>query len=596
MRPWRNFLISLAAMLVLYLAYGVVRFRLGVDLTDEGAYLSWPLRLLYGEPAFTSEIMTITRPLEVYLYRILPFGPALGVYGMRLLGWSIHLAAFAVFAGTLFLRGAPAWRALFVASVPCFAVHLFGLAPPAYNMMGSDFLMIALSLRAAAAWPGGPKPDLPSLLAGLALFVATVSHPGLGLVAAVALVWELGPGQLWQNGSGRRLSPSNRGMLAFVVCWVVLLMVLGATGGLRHWAERLAAIQAITASVARQSPAGFVGRLLAYLPTYHWAARTLALGGTLLVLGRWWSVRRRRPELERKFTVLLALLVGGTLFALLLAPRAEPSTAFALLTFLLVLWRLPFFFSAADARVPGMLTALSLLAGLVYGTATYYFTPLRSWQSGLLGLPFALGVGLEALVAETSRRVPGSERLSAAVMFALIVLVARGHYGLIYRDAAPGELTAGFRIPALRGIRSTPERVASLDALYDYLHPRLPAGSPLLVFDDGPLLYYLFEARPVYAATWAVRYSLPLPLLERFDRELRAKPLPDYAVRLMVDPSYPVWATAARTRFDNYPLNRTLENAYKLERTVFPFEVWKRKPESQGTPAEGTAAGEPARH
>ena len=37
------------------------------------------------------------------------------------------------------------------------------------------------------------------------------------------------------------------------------------------------------------------------------------------------------------------------------------------------------------------------------------------------------------------------------------------------------------------------------------------------------------------------------------------------------------WSTSPRLSYDNYPLNETLLANYELERTIFPFEVWRLK-------------------
>jgi hypothetical protein len=65
------FVFCLCGFVVVYAAYGLYRFRLGVDFT----YLAWPLRLLYGERPFSSELHTLLRPVEVFMtwpFRLYP--------------------------------------------------------------------------------------------------------------------------------------------------------------------------------------------------------------------------------------------------------------------------------------------------------------------------------------------------------------------------------------------------------------------------------------------------------------------------------------------------------------------------------------------
>jgi hypothetical protein len=77
--------------------------------------------------------------------------------------------------------------------------------------------------------------------------------------------------------------------------------------------------------------------------------------------------------------------------------------------------------------------------------------------------------------------------------------------------------------------------------------------------------------------TWAVRYTQTRSTLQQLDRELNAKPLPRYAIRTIVNLANVTWATAPHTDYGNYPLNDTLLTHYVLEKTIFPFEIWRLK-------------------
>jgi hypothetical protein len=119
------------------------------------------------------------------------------------------------------------------------------------------------------------------------------------------------------------------------------------------------------------------------------------------------------------------------------------------------------------------------------------------------------------------------------------------------------------------------ERVAAVDTLYDYLHPRLARGETLLVYDECAMLFFVFDAMPAYPWAGAKRYNLRAETLVLLDRELTSKPLPRFAIRTLVDVSNPVWKDAPRTSYSDYPLNATVEANYHLVRTIFPFEVWE---------------------
>lgn len=579
MRSWRPYFAAFALYSACVFIFGLKRFALGIDFTDEGAYLSWPLRLAFGESPFTSELMTMTRPVEVFISRFLDFGPASSLFGLRLLGWIIHLVAFGVLGAFLYQIGGCPWRSVLIAGIPLFLVHVHGLATPAYNVLSSDFLVVALSLRGIAALAQGGRRTYLHAGAGVFLFMATVCHPGLGLVAVAWLIYECWTHGFVGNLGRRSLTPSNVGLLVFLSCWTALAAYLVASSAAGAWFERLPLIRSFSIAAARENPVLFVGRLLSYLGTYHqWATAYLLAALSVIGLARL-SVSAGRTRIV---PLAWAFLGGLTLVFLLgeavIRPEWSPS-GFALVTYLLVIGciigrAVPELGEMPELRV---LMVASGFAGLVYATSTYFFTPLRSWMSGALGLPFAFALGLEIVLGDRCRQV---RVVRLAVMVALTFLVgwvARNHYVAIFRDAPPRELTASFDLPKLRHIKSTPERVQALNSLHAYMRPRIATGESLLVYDDGPLLYYLFDAKPVYGLTWAIRYGQSREVLEQLSRELQAGPLPNYAIRLLVDPSYTSWEDAPRVNYGDYPLDAFVLSNYVLERTIHPFEIWRRR-------------------
>jgi hypothetical protein len=233
------------------------------------------------------------------------------------------------------------------------------------------------------------------------------------------------------------------------------------------------------------------------------------------------------------------------------------------------------------------LMAISATAAVLCATTTFYFSPHRSWLSGILPLPFAFAVGLTLLLRPQPRRSQSLLRvITTAALVLAVACVACEHYRFIYRDSPSAHLVATFRVPKFRHIRSTFERTQVIDALYDHLHPKIARGESFLAFDDVPMLYYLFDARPTYGLTWATRWTLNQASIQELDREFKAQPLPNYAIRALVDVAHTVWSTAPRTNYDNYPLNETLLANYERERTIFPFEVWRLKTNA-GAPSRG---------
>ncbi len=142
--PRARFGIGLAAFVLVYFCYGLHRFSLGLDLTDEGAQLAWPWSIHLGEEPFASELMTLPRPVEVYLGHLFQLHPGATVFEIRMLGWSLHLVGFGVLALYLFRLVGRAAPALLLASIPLFACNIFGNPVPNYNTVSANFLLMAL--------------------------------------------------------------------------------------------------------------------------------------------------------------------------------------------------------------------------------------------------------------------------------------------------------------------------------------------------------------------------------------------------------------------------------------------------------------------
>lgn len=580
MRSRRLFFVSLAAFAVIYLYYGLKRLTLGIDFTDEGAAVAWPLRLLFGERPFSEELLTLVRPLSAYLYLGFKMHPAITLYELRMLGWVLHLLSFGVLAVYLFRLSGAALQSLLVASLPFFVCHILGLAAPSYNSLSSDFLLLALALRGLAPDGSVRRQMWLNLASGLALFVATLAHPGLGLVGAGFVVYEILQCGLLKNILRRRFIPSNVGVVVFICSWLAFVIYLAATGALAVWYDRIRLFHAFTVRSVRTDPFHFYLSLLSY--PFRFDHLALFFSGAALVVGiaMWFSARSVHHDRANVAAAALALLlIAAPICVFSYDPENLPICLAQTTLILLGLHWLgitaPLFPLAPPIR---FLLAMALFGAVVCATVSFYFSPFRSWLSGILAFPFAFATGLTLLLgANPGRFRPLFRTLATAMLLLAVACVAHQHYRSIYRDCPPDELVAEFHTPKLRHIHSTEERVRAVDALYEYLHPKLQRGEPLVVYDHCPMLYFLFDAKPAYGMAFAVRYTQSSAALERLNQEFVAKPLPRYAIRLVVNVSNPVWQGAPAINYDNYPLNETILRRYELERTIFPFEIWRLK-------------------
>ncbi len=579
MRSRKSFWAGLAAFVLLYFCYGLKRLTLGVDFTDEGAYAAWPMRMFFGEKTFTSELGTLLRPLVAYLYLLFKLHPSMTLYEFRLLGWSLHLLSFSILSIHLYRLSVAPWQSLLLASVPLFICNIFGLASPSYNSLSGDFLLMALSLRGLSTLAQGRGKTFLGIGSGLALYLATMAHPALGLVAAVMLARELLKYDLLQNLWRRQLTETNTGLLVFVACWLIFLVHLAWIGAISTWIERTALFRSFTVTVEHTRPAWVYLQVMAYPFSYSRLALVVTTLAVTLTITTRALFRRSDGQNAGRTAWLLAFVLIVSLICSFSYETEFLPTAFALVSLILVGihgLRLASRALSVDPETRFLLL-MSGLGSVCYALFTFYFFPYRSWMSGILALPFAFGVGLTLLLRTQAAGMHVLRWLATGSLVLAIASAAREHYRNIYREVPPAELQKSFRLPKLAHIRSSEERVRSVDSLYDYLHPKIARGESLLAFDDCPMLYYLFDAKPAYGLTWAVRYTQSEAALRQLDLEFKSHPLPHYAIRTLVDLSHPVWSKAPRTNYDHYPLNETITANYEMEQTIFPFEIWRLK-------------------
>jgi len=577
MRPRSLFFLSLTVFLVIYFVYGLHRFSLGIDFTDEGAYVAWPLRFFFGEKAFASELMTLIRPIEVYLTLPFQLRPSMTLYEIRMLGWCLHLLAFSTLSYYLFRLSAAPLQSLLISSIPLFVCHIFGLAPIAYNTLSSDCLILALSFKgisdlASSNW------KLPlEVGAGLALFVATFAHPGLGVVAVCMISYEIFCRELLSNLRRRQLVASNAGCFVFVACWILFFIYLLQSGALANWLERIGFLRSDTINTLLGDSVWFYIQLFLYPSYYSAIGLMFSLMMIAVAIALHLLVRAARREYSGRIATLLVAVFLAALVCTFNYESSYLPTCFALISIVVII---TFWLGPHDAlfNIPSSVRFLLLLSGIAaicYTRFTYYFYPYRSWISGILALPFAFSVGLTLLLKMNTARLDPIRLMVGALLLIAVPCVIREHYWHICRELSPPALQSYFNIPKLCNIRSTEERVRAVEDLYFYLQPKISRGEPLLVFDDCPMLYYLFDAMPAYGLTWASRFGFNITLLEQLNRELLAKQLPHYTVRTLVNVSEPIWGNAPRTNYDHYPLNETVMANYQLEKTIFPFEIWR---------------------
>ncbi len=577
-----RFWIAAAMAAAAAMVFAVNKSTLGVDFTDEGFYVAAPMRLAMGEPLFSSEILTLIRPFEIvtqFLF-FLPGSPSL--YEFRLIGWILHIGSYLLLAWALFQECRSAAVALLAAAVPFFVSFAWpsAIATPSYKSLSTDFLVIFLACyHAAHHWHGMRAAAGLRVSAGLALFIASVCYPPLAVIFACTAAFEF---LSVRRSTGPRAHRWGLALtsLTGLTAGLVMLAWLGATGARTQWLERISLTQSFSLTSVRTGGPAFYGHLFAELFTKLEAfTRHTKVAGVLAVF----LLVAPKRTLQEWASLVLILFQIYTLYVLgnhYIGPAYADHfffpTAYCLAAVtwagLLVLIELRLGLSGGPVTLFCVL--LSIIAGLLYATATYFFDYYYSWNNGILGLSFAFSF---ALVRPLAAQAPHQRHWRWLLVPGL--LLATGYAALynfngVRRDAPIPGLTARFDIPPLRGIRSTPARQQTLEALYGYLSPRLEGDRRLLVFDHAPMLYFILKAMPAYGMAWAFQEGVAASTHEQLVRDFLSHPLPRYAVRTRVDLSEADWRTAPPIAYgDSYLLNATVEKHYRLERVIGPFEI-----------------------
>ena len=124
-------------------AFGLYRIRLGINTTDEGFYLSAPMRYALGDVPFRDEFLNPHRMFDIVLWPLYRVFPENTVYHLRLL-WLIVQTACALSLYGVFRRFAPGWIPALACVATLFVSNM--IWSPGYHLMGTFFFVLAWSL------------------------------------------------------------------------------------------------------------------------------------------------------------------------------------------------------------------------------------------------------------------------------------------------------------------------------------------------------------------------------------------------------------------------------------------------------------------
>jgi hypothetical protein len=566
---------------------GLIHATKGIDLTDEGMYLSTAMRYALGDRPFVDEIMNATRPFDVLVSPLFRVFPGLTLLEMRVIGLGLHLVTFLLLALFL-LRFAPPAVVLVPCAVGFVASNPFDIYSPSYNTLCSDFSLLALTLwlGSLVAKTGIVRMALSSL-GGVICALAVSSYSSFLLILCVPLA----------TGFASLLSLNRRRPQFFssIVFIGACLACLSVAAGVLAWAGlfhdlvdgfRVAILtqKSVTGSLIDR-PLGWIQELLK-LSKYS----LVLLSGVVLIVfallkeaegtGRSWGfqvfgwavvcaavaiITRRTDGIfwfyKFMFSYAALLAVAGLCFDIWSGSGDEYELSWRWVLYGGIAWGL---FSSAIFGVSSGGGLRNSLLG---------FAPL--FILGVIASFRALALYVRRINREAGRRLMQPLIILMVPVFFLVASM-KYSYGNVYREAGVELLTEKFNHPRLKGIHSTAQKVRALEGLLDYLHQRIKPGDYLLAYNYVPMLYFLTQTRPAYRATWA-RDDWPVSLRQDMvDYMQDRNRVPEYCVRMVAWPEGH-WRTPMPYKEDS-PLDIFVSLNFYLEKTFYPFEVWRRGP------------------
>lgn len=546
----------------------------GLDFTDDGFHLANQQALLRrgGLPSGSWESLVWGSDLVGAGWMAL-LGRA-GLLGARL-GWVALTAITAVASMRVLGRIYGARRAALAVALAAPMLLAHGRMLIDYNGVPTLFLLLALDALGigAASWPRWKD-----VFAGAMLLMASTARlPAAPAILAVGVLGlRCGPGT-----SGRRWARPCRVALGFVTAALLGAVWLGVSGG----------AQDLLASAGFDDVRGThaLGGIVRAMRRDAVASLGVAAAGFVVVRG---CARARPTPRVAAFVAAVAFLgiIASTGGSIVLDGPAITATRWSTLLAGACLAALAGALVArrgarpveAKTDDPAVISPRLLILGLGVGLASCLGsdTGFAKVNRGLwLAVPAALLLG-----QELAGRGGRWRAVSCALVLGLGIggLVVRSSSS--YRDAPDRtRLTATIDHPLLRGIRTTPARARSVEALVRALDGRIRPGDALLAYGNTPLVQVLTEGVPALGHAWPDRLD-PTVIERRLSTLGFERPMPSVVVRARCDTTDSAWPDEARpprARHDRDEGRRVIDawlagHAYVLVWANADFEVLAR--------------------
>jgi len=556
-------------------AFGIWHAALGIDLTDEGFYLSTSMRYALGDTPFQDEFTNAIRPFDLLISPVFLVFPEISLFQMRMIGLMIQISGL-LFIFLVLSRYGPPILAATACGIDFFLNNT--ILTPSYNLLSQSFSLISVSFYLfACVGPTLRRRILFSVLGGFFFGLCVISY--YSFIVGLALPVFTGVACFFCLPCKRMFftpSLSFVGGCAFTLTMFTLF--IGIHGLFPELAKGISMMKSITP--LGSSPWKKLIVLFAEM------FKTLPYG--FCIIGVWMLSFFVVPKQKRNSFDYAFPAVGALALFLIPAITQWPlhtgaiSIAIILSVAAILLWNYTYIFKKRNLRPWQWINAYLILWGLsmalIYGMSSgNSFYQCRKALAPLLGA----GILFAHHIIASYLRSTKDDSFRKTVWPKLIYIApipflffSMQHSGKnIYRDLPPNQLKCQFSHPKLNNIHSTCDKVDAIEDLLFYLEKKVDKGDYFLAYNYIPMLYYLTHAKPAYGAAWA-RDDWPLSVREKLvEKMIQKNRIPNYCIRMLAFPSGR-W-NAPMFYEKNSPLDRFVKSRYCLEHIIFPFEIWK---------------------
>lgn len=590
--------IASVALMAGTVVFGFFRLRYGFSFSDEGLFLSTPLRYCLGDVPFRDEVLDSLKGFHIMMSPLLCRLPVVGtVILFREIAFTFHFLCVGALLFSLRKFLNPMMLAmLFVIGT---LSNIFNYWTPSYHTLAFDFICAAaffLVMGTGARSPG--KSILPGVAAGVAISLAWVCEiPMLPLIAVPVLIAFTAHAHIHKGMRAARGLDTRRKIAVgaqygderddsfwrvasaccismFMVSVVVLLCVIRAvqTSGLfpdiAFSLEMLSTVKQYGGG-AWERVAGFFRDLR--IPM-QWAFFNAVCW--LLIFGlmrRWSSGGKKLIYMICALSIILIYVLfpfilfikrndiyfisdwfeGLCVVCLVIAPAAMSSRKISWKSREKIVCLLLFSVGALLFLILGVATAGGLLVGAVLGLPFLLLSAVLCISHSFSGIK----------APDTGRKT--SALLCGCVCASLFVCNLFSFYDEVW----VWRYDAWYETDRLRGIAHKASLVHDTDALVKYLRPRIGKGEALLAFYDITMLHFLTETRSALS-TGCPNMNWPDETRERFvEIMIQRRRTPQYAV---------LYGPAG-----DEPLFNFVRKNYRLDARIGSYFVWKLRERRQ---------------